>query len=264
MATAPKTKPGTGVATRNNTGVATWQQRLAGMAKEAVEQESSVSSGQFIGLKSGQITWNGQPAAGNKIRAIVVDSILENAYYPGKFDPDDPQPPVCFAFGRKEEDMKPHEDSLEPQAGTCDECPMNKFQTADNGKGKACKNIRRLGLIAATPLTEEAVAKGEVAFMKTPVTSVKGWAAYVRTVEALNHLPPAGVVTEIGCVPDAKTQFKVTFNYVSNVPDELMTAVLDRHDEVAKSIDFPYSPPRSEPPAPAKGAKGGARGGKKY
>jgi hypothetical protein len=131
---------------------------------------------------------------------------------------------------------------------------MNEFGSAERGKGKACKNIRRLGLIAASPLNEETVEKGEVAYLKTPVTSVKGWASYVRTLEALNHLPPLGVVTEIGAVPDPKSQFKLTFNFVSNIPDKLMQSVMDRHDEVANAIEFPYAPPSSEPVVAKKGS----------
>ncbi|HUW44165.1 MAG TPA: hypothetical protein VMW50_00040, partial [Dehalococcoidia bacterium] len=59
---------------------------------------------------------------------------------------------------------------------------------------------------------------------------------------------------EISSVVDAKTQFKITFNKVSNVPDKLMGAVMDRHDEVVNAIEFPYSPTSSEPVAP-KGKK---------
>jgi len=251
---ATKAKPGTGVATKSGTGMATWQDRMAKLATAAVEQEASVSSGQFVNTRTGQLTWNGSPVVGNKLKVIIADAIMENAYYEGEFDPDNPQPPVCFAFGRKEKELKPHADSVEPQHETCAGCPQNEFGTADRGKGKACKNIRRLGLIAADPLTQEAIEKGEVAYLKTPVTSVRGWAAYVRTLEALDHLPPQGVVTEISSVVDAKTQFKITFNKVGNVPDKLMGAVMDRHDEVVNAIEFPYSPPSSEPVAP-KGKK---------
>lgn len=253
----------TDVATRKSgTGLANWQDRLAGMAKQAVEQEASVATGQFIGTKAGQLTWNGNPVQGNKLEVVVVDSILENAYYVGKFDSDNPQPPVCFSFGRNEKEMKPHPDSVEPQHETCAGCPMNEFKSADTGKGKACKNIRRLGLIAAKPLTPEALEKGEVAFLKTPVTSVKAWASYVRGLEALSHLPPLAVVTEIGAIPDAKTQFKLTFNAGTTIPDKLMPIVMDRYDEISKSIDFPYAPPSAEPEQLARGAKSAGRNNK--
>jgi hypothetical protein len=131
---------------------------------------------------------------------------------------------------------------------------MNEFGSADNGtgKGKACKNIRRLALISAKPLTEDSVSKGEVAYLKTPVTSVKNWAAYVRTLDALEHIPPLAVVTQIGSVPDAKSQFKLTFNKVENIDEDLTDALLARHDIVASEIDFPYPPPVEQKAASSK------------
>jgi hypothetical protein len=252
MATATKNLPAKVKA--KSTAVATWQDRLAGMAKEATQQEASVASGQFIGTKAGQLTWNGQSVAGNKLDVVVLDSILENAYYPKKFDPDDPQPPVCFAFGRDDKTLTPHPDSVDKQHDSCEGCPMNEFGSADNGtgKGKACKNIRRLALISAKPLTEDSVSKGEVAYLKTPVTSVKNWAAYVRTLDALEHIPPLAVVTQIGSVPDAKSQFKLTFNKVENIDEDLTDALLARHDIVASEIDFPYPPPVEQKAASSK------------
>ena len=236
-------------AKKESTAVANWQDRLAAMAKASTQQESSVATGQFISTKAGQLTWQGSPAKENKFKVIILDAILENAYYPGDFDPENPQPPVCFAFGRDDKELAPHESSAEPQSEKCDGCKMNEFGTAERGKGKACKNIRRLGMVAADPLSAEGIQKSEVAYMKTPVTSVKSWAAYARSLDALKHLPPLGVITEVGSVPDPKSQFKLTFNYVEDVPQELLGAVLDRHEEVKESIGFPYSPPSSEAPA---------------
>ena len=245
------TKPKTAVVVRKTTAVGSYKDRLAALAKESVAQEASVSTGAFISTKAGQLTWQGNPVQGNKLQVIVADSVMENAYYPGDFDPDNPQPPVCFAFGRDEKDMSPHADSSEPQHETCKGCPQNEFGSADRGKGKACKNIRRIGLLPASPLNEEALRTSEVAFLKTPVTSVKGWAGYVRSLDALHQVPPQAVITEIGAITDLKTQYKLTFNYVKDVPEDLMGIVLDRHEEVKNSIEFPYSPPSSEPVKPA-------------
>lgn len=247
---------------KSSTALASYEDRLAAMAKQSTEQEASVASGQFLSTKAGQLSWNGSPAVGNKLQVIVLDAVLENAYYPGEYDPENPQPPVCFAFGRDDKNMSPHEASSEPQSDSCHTCAMNEFGTAERGKGKACKNIRRLGLVSASPMSEEGIGKGEIAYLKTPVTSVKGWAAYVRMLDALHHKPPLGVVTEIGSVPDPKSQFKLTFTHVADIPSDILPAVFDRHEEVKNAIEFPYSPPSSEPPAPSKGKKPAAK--KKY
>lgn len=230
----------------------TWEARLASMAKESVQQEASVSTGQFISTRAGQLSYNGNPVQGNKLDAIVVDAILENCYYKGDFDPDNPAPPVCYAFGRDDKDMHPHEQSPEPQAKSCAECELNEFGTADRGKGKACKNIRRLALLPAQPLDAEALEKAEIAYLKTPVTSVKGWAAYVRTLDALRKRPPIGVVTEISTVADPKSQYKVLFNHKLDLPAAPLEAVFARLEEVKSGIAFPYAPPSTEAPGAKK------------
>lgn len=235
-------------AQKQSTAVTNWEEKLSQMAKTSVEQEASVSTGAFINTRGGQLSHNDQPIADNRLECIVVDAIIENCYYEDDFDPDNPMPPVCYAFGRDDAEMVPHPEAPNKQSETCATCPMNEFGTAPRGKGKACKNIRRLALIPAKPLEEEAIEKGEVAFLKVPVTSVRGWAAYVRTLEALIHRPPLGVVTEISTVPDPKNQFKMLFNHKLDLPQNILGKVFGRYEVIKDSIAFPYTPPPSEPP----------------
>jgi len=256
MATkALATKQGPGTALVN------WEERLAAMAKQSVATESSVTSGAFISTRAGQLSYNGTPFVGNKVDAVVVDAVLENTYFGSRFDPDNPASPQCYAFGRGEEgeEMVPHDKSPDPQHPTCKGCPQNEFGSADNGKGKACKNIRRLALIPASPLDANALSKSDVAYLKVPVTSVKGWATYVRTLEALQHRPPLGVVTQISCQPHPKDQFHVVFDHKLNLSNDLLSAVGPRYDVIREGIMFPYAE-ASTSAAPAKSApKGGKR-----
>lgn len=238
-----------------------WQERLASMAQEAVKTEESVSAGNFISFKSGQMSFQGNPIQGNKLDVIVVDHILENCFYGRRYDGDNPTPPQCYAFGRSEDDLEPHEKASEPQHDKCKGCPMNEFGTADQGKGKACKNTRRIAVIAADNLDPDAIASAEVGYMKLPVTSIKGWASYVRALSATEGKPPLAFVTQVSLVPDAKTQFKVGFTKVESLDAEAIEAVLHRHDEVAESISFPYPEP-SEEESPARGKKPAAKGRK--
>lgn len=230
-----------------------WQEEMAQAAKAAVDTEASVASGQWITTRAGQLSYQGTPFADNKMKVVVLDAILENCYYPDAFDPDNPASPVCYAFGRDEKEMRPHEQSSKPQSETCAGCKWNEFETADTGKGKACKNVRRLALVAAEPLTELAIDKGEVAFLKIPVTSVKGWAAYVRSLSALWKRHPGGVVTQVSTRPDPKTQFKVIFEHLADLPDRLVQISLARAREIRDAIAFPYPEPQTD--APAAGAK---------
>lgn len=250
MATKQKT-------TTTTTALTTWEERLAARAQAAVEQEASVSAGQFISVRAGQLSYDGNAIAGNKMKVVVLDAILENAYYEGKFDPDNPAPPLCYAFGRDDKELAPHEKATKPQHETCKGCPHNEWGSADGGerRGKACKNIRRLALIPAEPLSAEALGKSDVAYFKLPVTSVKAWAAYVRALAALRKRSPEGCVTEISVASDPKTQFKVSFNHVLDLKNELLGVVMPRADTARDEIAFPYPEPQEqEAPAP-KGKK---------
>lgn len=242
-------------AAKKSTAVANYADRMAAMAADAVEQEKSVSTGSFLSFKSGRLSYQGNVIKGDELDVIVIDSILENCYYPSGYDADNPGSPVCYAFGRDDKSMAPHPDSAEPQSDTCANCPQNEFGTAEQGRGKACKNVRRLALIPADAETPEAVQSAEIAFAKIPVTSVKGWASYVRGLSTLEKKAPIGVVTRIGVVPDDKSQFKVTFQKMDDVPDELMPALIDRYDAGRDNIGFPYPQPSEAPAKPARAVK---------
>lgn len=236
------------------TAVVSWKDKLKGYAQESASVAEQVGGGgNFISFKAGQISYNGQACAGNKLDVIIAEAVFEHAYYQGDYDPDNPQPPVCFAFGKDEKTMVPHEKSAQPQAESCAECELNKFGSADKGKGKACKNVMRLALLPAKPLEAEILAKAEAAYAKLPVTSVKGYGAYALKLKATHDLPPFAFVTQIGTVPDPKSQFKVTFEDVAKLDhdDELMEVLVQRHEEQAELIEFPYQPP-SEEEKPAK------------
>lgn len=255
-----KTKPATG------TAVMSWRDRLSAYAKEAsaVADEAGGGGGKFVSAKKGKLYFDGQPVAGNVLDVVVTHSVIEHAFYESDYDPDNPQSPVCFAFGSKVSEMAPHEKSLKPQANKCQGCEHNEWGSSDKGKGKACKNIMRLALLPAKPLDAEAIAKAEVAYMKLPVTSVKGFAQYTKRLEATLGLPPFAVVTQLGCVDDDKTQFKITFADTARLDgeDEIMNAIEKHHNVQREAILFPYQPPSEEEKSKAK-PKAGAKA-KKY
>ncbi len=280
MATKNGKAPGRAVATRPPKGGAVvradFMEKLKKFATQAVETEASVQTGSFISLAAGVMEYQGSPVPDNQLDVVVVDAQLENAYYEGAYDPDNKQPPVCYAFGRNDKEMAPHPESPEPQSEKCSTCKWNQFGTAVRndgkpGKGKACKNIRRIALIPKDHTgSAEDVAKAEVAFMKLPVTSVKGWAAYVRTLGALHQRPPQAVVTNIKCVPDKDSQFKVVFDHVEDIDDEdVMEAVIQKHEEIQDQMTAAYpKPSEEEAPAPrgraSKAAKGAKPAGRRF
>jgi hypothetical protein len=234
-------------AENQNTALANWEDRLAQFATEAVQAEAA-PSGSFITTRGGILKFQGDSVAGNKLDVVVLDSLFENTYYDEDFDPDSPASPACFAFGHSEADLKPHPDAGKPQHETCKGCPMNEFGSADRGKGKACKNSRRLSMISASPLDATTAQTNEVAFLKLPVTSVKNWSTYVHTLSTVSKRPPFAVVTQIGVQPDPKSQYKITFNAVSAVNDGgVIDALIKRHESAKASEPTPYQKNAEKP-----------------
>jgi hypothetical protein len=172
---------------------------------------------------------------------IILDSIYENKMYEGKYNPDVPSGPVCYAFAHTEEELKPHEKSPSPKCEQCKGCQYNEWGTADQGKGKACKNIRRLAVISADGVTTPDGVKDSAVFhAEIPVTSVKGWCSYVKALAATLKRPPFGVITHVAVVPDAKSQFKVTFSNPRPIEGDLGGAIMQKVEEAKANIVFPY------------------------
>lgn len=236
------------------TSIAKWDDELAKYAQEGAAQEQ-MPGGNFISFKGGVLQIAKKPIPGNKLDVIIVGNLYENTYRPGKYDPDNPGSPACFAFSRDGEDMHAHELSVKPQniqekevddkivkASPCLGCPQNAWGTADDGdgKGKACKNGRRLALLSADDLNPESITNGEVLYARLSPLNVKPWALYVKGLNATAKRPAWSVVTRLSLVPDPKSQFRVVLEMVQPVDDGLLSHLHARHKAVMEEISFPY------------------------
>ena len=249
------------------TALVKWDEALA--ARAAVQKKVAAAAsggGAFISFKGGGISFKGSPVEDDVLDVVVLDSVMENQLYDGAYDENNPQAPLCYAFGRDLETMAPHPDVVEAgnaQADRCKDCPHNQWNTAEKGRGKACKNVFRLAIIPAEDAeTPEKVAEAELVFAKTPVTSGKNWGNYVRSLEALK-LPPLAFITTLGVVPSKGTQFQVTFKAEEKIEDgDVIGALLEKAEQAEAQIDFPYpkfeeagaTPQRKAAPPPVKRA----------
>lgn len=235
-----------------------WDKQLAEMAGRTAAAEK-VTGGNWISIRGGQMSIGGNNVRGNKLEAIVMSHMIEQKFFTGKFSPDTPESPTCYAFSTPAKDnedadtMAPRPASTEVQADACSDCPHNVWGTADTGKGKACREVRRLALFDADLLKDpKKIGKAEPVYLSVPTTSVKGWSSYVHNLTEANKRPPFAVITEIEVSPDAKTQLKVSFNFVRNITDgNVLKALLDRKKVLDNEIMFDY--PKNEPRAPQRG-----------
>lgn len=258
-----------------------WDEELAVDAVAAVATEASTGGSPSFVIRGGTLMFNDVPIPNNEMAVVVLDSLIENTFYETDYDPDNITPPTCFAFGRDENTMAPHETVVaheQAQNDLCKGCANNVFGSGDKGRGKACGNRRRLMLIPAgdfdrngnfepeeNPSEITSAISGQ---LKLPPTSLKLWGNYVKQIAGTTNRPPHGVITHIKVIPDTKSQFKVTFKLIGKAPNELMPAIMERRKEAMTQIETPYNLDVEEAPEPApKGrgkpaAKGSAR--KKY
>ena len=228
--------------TSSTTAIARWDETLAKYAKQSTQIVSGLGgAGTFIKTRGG-LFYKDMPVPDNRMRVIVIAHELHNMYYKGKFDPNDPTIPDCYAFGSPEGDagwvMKPHEDSADPQSEECRDCPQNQWGTADVGRGKACKNAVRMSLMVEGDLDD--IEHAETALLHIPPTSGKAWGGYVNQIDSVQHRPPFAVITEIQWAAHPDWQFTITAKYIDLVPDSAIPALIAKHDKIAKEISFPY------------------------
>lgn len=255
------------------TALALYDEELAALAAEAAGQEANIGGGgKKFSTRGGVLSFGGNPIPGNKMGVIVVDSVILNTLYP-PFNQDEIQSPTCFAIGRDDATVGPHQEAEQPQADKCATCPMNQFGSAERGKGKACQNRRRLALISAGEYDEtdafvaiedpEHFATAEVGYLEIAPTSLKGYASWHRAITSTKK-PPLAYYTEVSLVPEG-TYHKAVFQNLGPVPNALLATILARYKQVKDEIGFTYpkggeaeqqapkkAPPRRQAAAPTR------------
>ena len=255
--------------------VTVFDEKWASQAKQYASTERTVSG--FITHRAGQFKAGEMEFP--ELCAIILESVPENAYYGASFDPNKLTPPKCFAFGEPgsgdESEMAPHPamqadpDWFEPQSEDCKSCQWNQFGSAEKGKGKACKNGRRLVVIPAgtfskrkgsrdldldlyvgddVPANEarEHLANADAYVLKVPPTSIKEWRAFVHLINNEYHRPPQGVVTRIWTEPMTNGGHKLCFEPLALLPDDTYPVMEQRNAEARATIVQPYSGPDKE------------------
>lgn len=239
-----------------STAVAKWDEELARRAKLATKaEEHTGTGGQYFSIAGGILSFNDQPMPNNEVGVVIVDAVFENAYYTKPFDPKaEAEPPSCFALGRDGEALAPHEQVAKAKRAehdTCEGCPQNEFGTARVGRGKACKNTRRLALLPAGRFLKDGTfepiedpdhyAGAQLGILRVPVTSIVTYANWVREVEQTMHRPPLGVFCRVQVVKDPERQVALTFETLAKVPDELLAPLFQRADhDTEKLLLQPY------------------------
>lgn len=231
-----------------------WDEKLAQYATDQSAKETV--GGTFLSFKSGILAFGGAAIPGGKLDIVVLGDTHENAYYDKPYDADNPVSPACFAFSVDGKDMAPHPDAADPQNDKCATCQWNKFGSADNKKGKKCRNLRRIAFISGDALDD--VAGAELAFAKIPPTSVDNFSSHTKRVNDTIHRPLWATISTISCAPHLKKQVELSFGYKDKVTDSEQLGALETMAEgILSSLEVPYTyntPEEAQPTAPTPSA----------
>lgn len=225
-------------------------------AKKAVE--ATKTEAKLISFKSGVLSFNDQPAPGNKVSVIVLGFCHENQWFPNAYDPKKIVSADCWAVGYDEATIAPVPAKVTQLFHSdCVTCPNNEWESdPKGGKGKACKNTMRLGMVIM-PNDPAELASADFLFARIPVTSGKNWNKYVQQIGNVVKRPPFGVITEMSTVPDKVSQFKVNFKFSGLLDDQYLEAVMPLVERMESELLFDNGVNTPEEEAPAKApAKG--------
>lgn len=232
-----------------------WEKDLADEASEESAREKSGGGGGLgnrISIKGRRFTI-GEEGLGRELSCVILDFVYVNTFYDAVYNEEEANIPSCFAIAETDEDMVPHENVTEPQNEACEGCPMNEWGSANRGRGKACKNRRRLALIHVDDL--EDIESAEVAFLEIPTTSIKNWSKYVKDVKDKSARPYYAVVTKLAFDEDEDYPV-VTFELDEKIGDkETVLAIKDKRETVREDLMTPFEIPE-EDSKPARKNKG--------
>ncbi len=149
-------------------------------------------SGYMINTKAKVFTLPDGSASDGPLICVVLDWVTANTYFEGVYNPKNIKPPVCWAIGKDVKTVAASKQAPKPQSDLCKDCKQNEWESAPGGgKGKACKNTRRL-LVVPLNATEDTSPW----ILSCSPTALKHFDKYVNTLsDTGTH--PIEVITEI-------------------------------------------------------------------
>ena len=214
--------------------------------KSQSELEKAPSPMAYISIK-GKKFRAGDEKLPNELYCVIVVAGYDKTYYASPYDPDSPATPSCFAASI-EEIAAPSNNSPEPQSASCLTCPHNVFGSAKIGKGKACKDSRRLIMYSYDKLKSE-VDFSQMAQLRVPSSSLKAFSSYVRTVSLRYGLPYLAVVTKIELDQDSDYP-SLVFDYDDTLNSDEVLKIMSMKPSAIEAAIKTFSPDEDEEKKP--------------
>jgi hypothetical protein len=187
-------------------------------------------SGNKISLKGKVFTLPDGTVSNGPLAAIVLDFRIVRAYYSKPFNAKDITGPDCWAVVTDLEGMEPHEKAKAKQSVDCASCEKNAWGSSPTGKGKSCKDQRRLAIVPANA-TEDTEP---MTLMLSP-TAVKHWDNYVNGLIAAG-LNPIEVITHFAFDPQSDYP-TLRMGKPVDIADEMLPVVFKLREKCQPMLD---------------------------
>lgn len=210
---------------------------LAEYAKDDAARLPS-SSGSKLSVRGKRFSYQGATLDA-PLKVIILDYAFENAFYTSGYDPEDVQPPACFAVAKQKDDLAPPEDVPDAQADACKGCKQNEWNSSPKGgRGKACSNGVKLAILSADTDKVDAdfVESAEIAYLRLAPTSVKHFTGYKKKVVEGMNVPFFSVVTALDLDEDEDYPV-VLFQFDNDIDNkETLTALIKKREEAQADL----------------------------
>jgi hypothetical protein len=197
----------------------------------------------------------GDPIPSVKVIMLKAKPQLSKIFYHKQYEEGDDASPDCFSM----DGVTPDRSVKAPQCGTCAACPQNIWGSKITEAGKetkACSDSRRLAVVPATDVANEAL--GGPLLLRVPAASLANLAAYDSMLKKANAAY-YGLVTRVGFDLEAAYP-RLTFTYdgpsTESLTAEAGQQILDHRsgEQVIRILDETQAMEHAAPsdaPAPA-------------
>jgi hypothetical protein len=233
--------------------------KLQARAQTELEKEANTGAegSLFMNVEGKEFSIGDEEEFGDSIQVVVLASSFFNAYYDSPYVPGQKSAPACYAVASSEDEMAPADNAPAPQADACANCPLNEYESAANGRGKACSNKRRLAFILLADLE---AGNPRIVQMNIPPTGLKFWGRYVKSIARQYSMSPAGVVTRFDFDEDNPQPCPIP-TFEGTVDKGQLSLVVSMVEEADELVLAKVNTDDYEAPGKKKAGKVGQRGG---
>jgi hypothetical protein len=245
MAKKSETKAVVPAQQKTNLPTAPWRDLVRSNTAAALVRGVGASEVGSMSFRGGVITYKGEQL-GHSMDVVVLDALAARHYYAGAYQPDTVTSPECYSF----DGIAPHPEAQDKQSPDCANCQLNQFGSAQNAKGKACKEGYKLALINAIAVEKGKIETAEIATAKLSVTASKGFAKIAAAFAARYDGILFGAILRMEVKAHPTNQYQIEWTVVEELSPDDIEQLGARYVDAHKLLTAPY-PKNEDRPAQA-------------